>query len=312
MTVDRLQRRAFVQSAVGLAAGMAIPGPQRAEAVNVTQPRPVPVPPIKLSCNLYSFNDALVRGEMELDEVLEFCSGLGFSAVDPTAYYLQGYPAVPDDQYLFGIKRRAFLLGLDISGTGVRNDFAAPEEERRKGDIELVKSWIEAAAKLGAPILRVFSGREVPEGFERSEVLEWVVDGLQECARYSADHGVVLVLQNHWDFVRTADETLEVLRLVGSDWLRLMVDIGSFRTGDPYVEVAQTAPHAVTWQIKENVFRAGREEKTDLDRVMSIVRDSGYRGYLPLETLGPGDPREKVPHFLAEVRAAMARNGIPG
>ena len=295
-----LDRRAFMKAA-GLAAAAGVGG---ARPLRAAAGRPGPV---KLSCNLYSFNGPLRDGSMSLEEVLRICSDLGFAAVDPTAYYLRGYPAVPDDEYLYGVKRRAFLLGLDISGTGVRNDFTQADAAKRKADVELVKSWVDAAAKLDAPVLRVFSGHALEAGQPRAEALGWVVDAFRECAEYGGRHGVMVVLQNHDDFVRTADETLELIRAVRSDWFGLMVDIGSFRTADPYVEIAQTAPYAVTWQIKENLFVRGEERKTDLDRLMRIVRDSGYRGYLPLETLGPGDPREKVPRFLAEVRAAMER-----
>ncbi len=54
---------------------------------------------LKLSCNLYSFNDPLRKGEMTLEEVFQFCSDVGFAAVDPTGYYFPGYPAVPADEY---------------------------------------------------------------------------------------------------------------------------------------------------------------------------------------------------------------------
>ena len=37
-----------------------------------------------------------------------------------------------------------------------------------------------------------------------------------------------------------------------------------------------------------------------------IMREAGYRGYAPIETLGPGDPNEKVRRFLGEVREALA------
>lgn len=89
-------------------------------------------------------------------------------------------------------------------------------------------------------------------------------------------------------------------------WFALNVDVGSLRTADPYDEIASLAPFACSWQIKELVYRRGREEKTDLRRVFAILKASGYRGYTPLETLGPGDAREKVRRFLAEARDALA------
>ncbi|WP_234733095.1 sugar phosphate isomerase/epimerase family protein [Tellurirhabdus bombi] len=272
------------------------------------KPEPVPPRPIhhKLSCNLYSFNRPLTTGQMTLEQVLEFCADLGFDAVDPTAYYIPNYPALPDDTYIYTLKRKAFRLGLDISGTGVRNNFCLPDTASRKKEIDLVKQWTHFAAKFDAPVLRVFSGLEVPKGHTRKEATKWVVDSLRQCADYGAQHGVMIVLQNHADFIETADHILEVLRLVDSDWLALNLDIGSFRVGDPYKEIAKVAQHAATWQIKENLYVNGQEVATDLDKIVRIVRESGYRGYLPIETLGPGDPREKVPLFLEKVRQALA------
>src|SRR5687767_2969206 len=78
---------------------------------------------LKISLNAYSFNIPLRDGSMTLDDMLEFCAGTAIQAVDLTGYYFPGYPAVPSDDYLYHIKRKAFRLGLDISGTGVRNDF---------------------------------------------------------------------------------------------------------------------------------------------------------------------------------------------
>ncbi|HEX9955838.1 MAG TPA: sugar phosphate isomerase/epimerase family protein [Fibrella sp.] len=242
---------------------------------------------------------------MTLEQVLTFCADTGFAAVDPTAYYFPGYPTLPEDSYTYLIKRKAFRLGLDISGTGVRNDFTLPDPTRRKAEIELVRQWIGFAAKLGAPVLRIFAGKNVPAGHSREEVTNWVVDAIGECADYAAIQGVMLVLQNHADFIETADHILDIMKRVNSDWLAVNLDIGSFKIGDPYAEIAKVAPLAATWQIKENLFVNGQEVETDLSKIVRIVRESGYRGYLPIETLGKGDPRLKVPVFYEKVQKAL-------
>ena len=261
---------------------------------------------LKLSCNLYSFNAPLRSGELSLEQVIDFCAELGFDAVDPTGYYFPGYPEPPAGAYLNAIKRRAFLAGLDISGTGVRNDFTVPDEAERRRDVAHVRRWLEVAAGLGAPVLRVFDGRAEAKGPSREQRVAWVVEALRECAARAAEHGVVLAYQNHDELLKTAAEVLELRERVGSDWFSLNVDVGSLRTGDPYEEIARLAPFACTWQLKERLFRRGVEEKTDLRRVIGIIRDAGYRGYVPIETLGTGDPRAKVRAFLDEVRQALA------
>lgn len=263
---------------------------------------------LKTSLNAYSFNAPLTKGEMNLDQLLEYCAVIQLDAVDLTAYYFPGYPEVPSDEYLYHIKQKAFLLGLEISGTGVRNDFTDPDPDKRKASVELVKKWIVAAEKLGAPVIRVFSGTADTKGLSREKVVEYIVADFKECAEFGKAHGVVVAIQNHNDFIKTADQAIEVIQRVNSDWFGLILDIGSFRT-DPYKEIAQTIPYAVNWQLKETVFVNGVEQKTDLDRLMKIIKESGYRGYLPLETLGEGDPKVKVPLFLNEIREAMRKVG---
>jgi sugar phosphate isomerase/epimerase len=260
---------------------------------------------LKLSCNLYSFNAPLQKKQMTLEEVLKFCADVGFDAVDPTGYYFPTYPTVPDDTYVYRIKQKAYRLGLDISGTGIRNDFTLSDVQKRKAQVELVKKWSGFAAHLGAPILRVFSGPELLKGYTEKEVTEWVIDSLRECAEYGASQGVMIVLQNHADFIRTAEQMFGILHAVGSDWLAANVDTGSFQMGDPYAEIAKIAPHAASWLIKENVTVNGKEQKLDLKKIVQIVREVGYRGYLRIETLGEEDPRIKVPRFLAELRQAV-------
>lgn len=302
-----MKRRTFLagSAAAPLAAFIPAGGATNAAAAQARVSR-VGGPSLKISCNVYSFNSFLRSGEMNLDGVLDFCAELGFAAVDPTGYYFPGYPDTPSDEYLYGIKRRAFLLGLDISGTGVRNDFTVQDARKRDADVELVKKWIECAARLGAPVVRVFSGRGVPAGHSEVEVYGWVADAIRKCAEHGRRYGVMVVLQNHDDFVKTADQTLRVLEMVNSEWLGLNLDIGSFRTGDAYAEIAKAAPYAVTWQIKENIGVYGKEVKTDLRKILQIVREAGYRGYLPLETLGAGDPRVKLRRFYEEFRQAMS------
>jgi sugar phosphate isomerase/epimerase len=299
---DRHERRAFLRTAALLPlAAAARPRVADGEAAAASR-----TPKIKLSCNLYSFNEPLTSGAMSLEQVVDLCAELGFDAVDPTGYYFPGHPAPPADAYVYAIKRRAFRNGLDISGTGVRNDFTVPDAAKREADLAHVKRWVEVAARLDAPVLRVFCGPGTAPGATREQMTDWVAESLRESVAHGERHGVMIGLQNHDDLLKTAAEVLAVRERVASDWLGLNVDIGSLRTGDPYEEIARLAPHACTWQIKESVYRRGREEKTDLRRVFAILRETGYRGYAPIETLGQGDPREKVPRFLDEVRQALA------
>lgn len=259
----------------------------------------------KISLNAYSFNEPLSKGEMELDDLLEFCAEHHFDAVDLTGYYFPGYPEVPSDRFVFDIKRKAFSLGLEISGTGIRNDFAQLDIEKRQQDVVLIKNWINAAEKMGAPVIRIFSGTQKPEGYPWDQVAEWMTKEIKECVEYGKNHGVVVAVQNHNDFIQTADQVKQLVEMVDSPWFGLILDTGSFSVGDPYEEIAASIPYAVSWQVKEKINRNGKEEDIDLDKLMAVIKASDYRGYLPIETLGPGDPFVKVPFFLDKVRAAL-------
>jgi sugar phosphate isomerase/epimerase len=243
---------------------------------------------------------------MTLDDVIHFCAQQRVDALDATGYYFPGYPAAPTDEYVYNLKKTAFLNGVQLSGTGVRNDFAVADPSARKRDIQMVKDWIGVASKLGAPVIRVFSGRARPEGYTFDQALEWMIPAFQECAEHGKQHGVILGLQQHNDFLKTADETIRVITAVNSPWFGDILDVGSLRTNDPYQEIEKLVPYAVSWQLKEKVGYGTKEENTDLRRIKSIIDKIGYRGVLPFEALGQGDPRERIVAFLNQIRTVFA------
>jgi len=257
---------------------------------------------VKISLNAYSFNAPLVSGEMTMDDMLDFAAQRGFEGIDLTGYYFPGYPKVPTDEYIAHIKRKAFGLGLEICGSGVRNNFAQADPAARVAAILHVKDWIEVTAKLGGQTLRIFSGSETTAGYNRSEVFQWIVTCIKECAVYARKHGVVLAIQNRFDFLKTADQVEELLKAIDSEWVGLLLDVNSFRSADPYAEIRQTVKYAVSWMITEEVLINGKATKTDFDKLKEIINNSGFRGYLPIETLGEGDPKQKVDALLNEVK----------
>jgi sugar phosphate isomerase/epimerase len=261
---------------------------------------------------------------MSLIELLEFCAQHGFDGCDVTGYYFPGYRdrKLPSDQLVFELKRRAFDLGLGISGSGVGNNFTVADQAARAKDVQWIKDWAEVAARLGAPVLRVFADTQmraqtwetVSKGATRDQVEEWIAADIRTCAEHAAKFGVIIGVQNHGDFIKTADNLISLVKRVDSPWCGAIVDTGYFKAADPYAEMAKAAPFAVNWQIKQSPLGVEKEAEapTDLKRVIHIVRDSGYRGYLPIETLSPRgsgtqyDPYTVVPKFLGELREAIA------
>ncbi|MEJ5370202.1 MAG: sugar phosphate isomerase/epimerase family protein [Bryobacteraceae bacterium] len=293
-TRSGLSRRAWLGAAAPLPALAAPPLPQR-----------LPGAGVRLGLNVYSFNQPLREGSMTLFDAVRFCAEHRIAGIDTTGYYFPGYPAKPPDGFVRRLKREAFLHGVTVFGTGVRNDFSQPDAEARRRDVQLVKDWIEIAAALGAGILRVFSGRAAPEGRTFDEVLEWMAPLMRECADYGARHGVIVGVQNHDDFLKTAQQTIRLVEAVNHEWFGVILDIGSLRQGDPYAEIERLIPYAVSWQLKENVAPGGKEEPADMKRIRSIIDRHGWRGWLPLETLGAGDPRQKLVRLLERVREAF-------
>jgi len=261
---------------------------------------------LKLGLNGYSFNRELMAGEMTMNDVIDFCAEREIDAVDMTGYYFPGYPEVPSDEVIYSLKKKAFLNGVTISGTGVRNDFALTDPLSRKGHIQLVKDWVDVAAKLGSDVVRVFSGRQVAEGSTFEKTLEWMIPAFQECAEYGKQRGVILGLQHHHDFLKTAAETIQVVEAVNSEWFSVILDVGSLRRQDVYEEIEKLVPYACTWQVKEEVWYGEKAVPIDLPRLKTIIDKVGYRGFLPIEALGRDanvEARIKtVANFVAKVR----------
>jgi sugar phosphate isomerase/epimerase len=296
MSVNIL-RRTLLRSAIGLTAlPAAFPQPKVARLAGTR---------LRIGLNSYSFDRPLRDGSMTLSDVVRYCAQHGIEALDATGYYFPGYPKAPTDDFVRNLKREAFVNGVTVFGSGVRNDFSVPDAAARNNDVQLVKEWIEVAARLGASVIRVFSGRSVPSGHSFDQVLEWMIPDLKECVAYGQRHGVVVGLQNHNDFLRTADETIRVANAVNSEWFGIILDVGSLRQSDPYAEIEKLVPYAVSWQLKEKVGYGAKEAPTDLRKVKAIIDRAGYRGFLPIETLGPGDAKTKVAKFLAEVRTVF-------
>jgi sugar phosphate isomerase/epimerase len=274
--------------------------------------------------NAYSFLDLLKANAndantgMDLFGVCDFCAEHDIDGVDLTGYFFPGYPNAPNDRYISRLKRHAQHRGIHIIGTGVRNDFVTADSEVRAAGVRHLKEWIEVAAKIGASTVRAFADSQSPfknwqEGSgdaSRDEVEAWMADALRECAEHGERFGVIVAVQNHGDFIRTGAQHLSLLQRVDHDWCAVMVDTGMYLTEDPYADIALMAPYAVTWQIKETLRSRLDSPRLDVPRLVRIVRESGYRGYLPIETLPMGrrdyDPQEEVTTLLTDLRRAIA------
>jgi len=168
-----------------------------------------------------------------------------------------------------------------------------------------VRSWIDHAVDLGAPVIRIFAG-DLPAGATMAQARRWCIDATRQSLEYAASRGIVLALENHGGIVSTADELLAIVREIDSDWFGVNWDSGNFRGADPYAELALVAPYAVTVQLKTEISpNGGPPVEADLSRVVGILRNAGYRGYLALEYEAKENPRTAVPRYLRQLRALI-------
>jgi sugar phosphate isomerase/epimerase len=274
--------------------------------------------------NAYSFLEPLnenIRDPatgIDLFGVCDFCAEHDIEAVDLTGYFFPGYPRPPDDRYVARLKRHVHDLGLVVSGTGVKNDFATADRSVRAEGVRLTKEWIEVAARLGAPVVRVFAGptggakdwREVANGGTREDVEGWMADDLRACAEHGERFGVIVAVQNHGDFLASGPEHVSLLARVDHPWCGALVDTGKYLTADPYADIAMMVPHAVNWQIKETLGSSLKTPRTDYRRLARIIHAGRYRGFVPIETLAMGrkdyDPATEVLQALTALRKAIA------
>lgn len=263
---------------------------------------------LQYSVNAFTFNDLFRSGELTFFDMLDFASTLGLNAVDLTGYYFPAYPDVPDNETLFRLKRKALELGLNITWTGVRNNFVNPSKASRDSDIEMIKNWLEVSSKLGASIMRVFAGKGKYDGYSKEEVKNWMITDFQKCTEYAEKNGVIVGMQHHNDFLYDADEVIDIINRVDSEWFGLILDIGSLRKGNPYEEIRKLAPYATYWFIKELVYVNGVAEPVDMEKIAAILKDTNYQGYISFESLTDGDPKEIVTSMFNDFRSAYEQS----
>jgi sugar phosphate isomerase/epimerase len=272
--------------------------------------RPGP-PRLNLSLAAYSFRDffkqdAALPAEQRMDlfKFIDYCAAQGCAGAELTSYYFD--PAVTDDQ-LREVRRHAFIRGVSISGTAVGNKFALPRGEARDKEIAAVKLWIDRATVLGAPHVRIFAG-DAPGDLPQEEAVKLCIEAMQECADYAAARGVFLGVENHGGIVARPEVLLEIVRAVKSPWFGINLDTGNFHTADPYAALALCAPYAVNVQVKSEITPKGTKERqpADLTRVVKLLREANYQGWVALEYESNESPWTGVPPLLAQLRELIA------
>ena len=261
---------------------------------------------LKLSLAAYSYRDYLKgpKKRMDLFGFVELAADLGLDAVELTSYY---FPENVSSEYLNRLKVHAFRQGLDVSGTAVMNDFCLPSGPEADKEGEHVRTWIDRAAELDAPVIRVLSGNWL-QGTTDEELERRVIQRIESLLPYAAEKGVILALENHGGGVTVTDEQLlRLVRAIKSSSFAVNLDTGNFHGPDPYAEIAHVAPYAVNVQVKTEVRRKGKtKEPADLSRVITILREAKYSGYVVLEYNAAEDAMTAVPRHIKLLRSLIS------
>ena len=261
---------------------------------------------LKLSLAAYSFRDSLApkggKPTMDLFGFVDLAADLALDGVELTSYY---FPPDVNADYLHRLKQRAFTLGLDVSGTSVGNNFCvAPGLERDK-QLALVRTWVDRAAELDAPVIRIFAGTG-PKGESEEVAVVRAIEGIKASLPYAAEKGVTLALENHGGITATPGQLLKIVQAVEGPNFGVNLDTGNFHGDDPYAELAELAPYAVNVQVKTEISRKGKpKEDADLSRVVGLLRDARYSGYVVLEYEAKEDPAVAVPRHIKKLRSLI-------
>jgi sugar phosphate isomerase/epimerase len=201
--------------------------------------------------------------------------------------------------YITELKRRAADHGVKsllimVDGAGRLGD---PEAARRTAAVTNHHPYVEAAVTLGCHSIRVNAASEG----SRAEQRDLVADGLHRLATFADPHGIDIIVENHGGLSSDGAWLAEVMRQVAHPRCGTLPDFGNFLIGrddeeheqwyDRYRGVRELMPFARAVSAKSHDFDdAGNEKHTDYDRMMRLVLDAGYRGYVGIEYEGAAMP----------------------
>ena len=195
-----------------------------------------------------------------------------------------------DAAYLADLKSRAEGFGLKnvlimIDGEGM---LGAPDAAVRTTAVENHKPWIDAARTLGCHAIRVNAASQG----EFAEQQKLAADGLRRVGEYGATQGISVIVENHGGLSSNGEWLAGVMKLVGMPGVGTLPDFGNFRISetevyDRYRGVQEMMPYAKAVSAKSHDFdEQGNESHTDYRRMMRVVLDSGYRGWVGIEYEG--------------------------
>jgi len=236
---------------------------------------------------------------IDMFKFIDYCATLKCDAAELTSYF---FPPNVDDGYLLELRQHAFLSGISISGTAIGNDFTVNDPAKLASEVEYSNRWIKRAAVLGAPHVRIFAGTAQQLG-ESKQRMHAIGDSVATIAKTAAENGVFLGIENHGGI--SSAQLLEVMDRVQSDWVGINLDTGNFLSTDPYADMQSCLPYAVNVQFKPSLRTPeGKLYAADFTRIATLMKKSGYRGFVALE-YEEENPYERIPYWFEKMETAL-------
>ena len=277
---------ALAGGALGLASGV-FPG------VALSQPVPEGEP-FQISIAEWSLHRTLRKKQItNLDFPVVARKEFGIDAIEYVNQFFK--QEVGDWKYMADLKQRCDDHGVKsllimVDGEGRLGD---PDDGRRAKAVENHHRWLHAASFLGCHSIRVNAGSKGTW----EEQAKLAVDGLSRLSELALGHGLNVIVENHGGLSSNGKWLSEVIKSVGMGNCGTLPDFGNFRVSkgemyDRYRGVTELMPFAKAVSAKSHKFNGeGDEVNTDYMKMMKIVLDAGYRGYVGIEWEG-GDPGE--------------------
>lgn len=216
---------------------------------------------MKFSTLPVSFYQDFAAGRRSLGEWFRFAGELGLDGADISVAHLASLKA----SYLTQLRQEATDAGVQVAMVVTYSDFTHPDAQERLHQRDEVRAFIDAAAQLGAPFVRVTAGQRHP-GVGEAEGIRWAVEGLTSCLEHAAQAGVTLTYENHtkgsvWtynDFTQPARIFLEVMARTAGTGLRLLYDTANtLGSGDDPLAVLEAVLDRIDVIHVNDIQRSG-------------------------------------------------------
>lgn len=199
---------------------------------------------------------------------------------------------------------RSGLIMCDDEG-----DLGDPDPARRRQAAANHHPWVDAAKYLGCHSIRVNAATGGVGSFEEQQ--KRVVDGLRQLCLYGLQVGMNILVENHGELSSNGKWLTGVMHQVGLPNCGTLPDFGNFEDYDRYEGVREMMPFARGVSAKSHDFDSeGNETHTDYRKMLKIVLNAGYHGYLGIEYEGPrtSEPEGvlRTKHLLERIRLELA------